>query len=676
MAAVIGSLRVVLGANTAAFEDGMKRASSAMKSWSKDASAVTAGLQLEKAIEGITRALVSSVTQAINMGEELNKLSKTTGVSVEELSALRFAANQSEATIEDVAKAFQVLSRNMAEASVNGTSQFARALKAMGLELKETDGSLKSQSKLFSEIATKFKQYEDGAEKAALAQALFKKFGVAIIPFLNEGGEGIDKLTKRARELGAVMGTDLARASDEFKDILGELRAVSEAFSIVVAKEMLPGLQRSTEALLAFASGGDRARAAGESIGSMLTTVVMNFSKLILLLEGIGTQWEKFRTLVQTPIFKDDNPLSGFSDAFKTARDDFNKTNADIKLALDKITTSFGPMQTEVANSVVRLHALSTALNTTGDVATTMAQKTLAPIVSMKEMKNAVEEFLKSQQKSIAGHKAEADAVFLGTGAKEALKVQYQAEAIALEKGIKLTDAMRLKIAGVGAEAGMAALRLEGMNLLFDNLDPVTKMNMELEKTRLAFKAISITEGPELERALDKVREKFGETWGAIGKNLADFAGSMSTLTKTLGKENKEMIILSKVFGIAQAIINTQIAVTKALAELGPVAGPIAAAAAIAAGAAAVATIAAQGFAQGGSFKVPGTGGGTDSMPVGFMATPGERVTVETPQQQRGGGETVIQLRGKSFGFDDIRDVFDQINAGMRDGHRFLVARA
>jgi hypothetical protein len=40
------------------------------------------------------------------------------------------------------------------------------------------------------------------------------------------------------------------------------------------------------------------------------------------------------------------------------------------------------------------------------------------------------------------------------------------------------------------------------------------------------------------------------------------------------------------------------------------------------------------GFAAGGSFTVPsGGGGGTDSVPVAFRATPGERVTISTPGQ-------------------------------------------
>ena len=54
------------------------------------------------------------------------------------------------------------------------------------------------------------------------------------------------------------------------------------------------------------------------------------------------------------------------------------------------------------------------------------------------------------------------------------------------------------------------------------------------------------------------------------------------------------------------------------------------------------------GMQHGGSFIVGG-GGGTDSQPVSFMATPGERVTVDTPNQARAsgsdGGGIVKELR-------------------------------
>jgi 23S rRNA pseudoU1915 N3-methylase RlmH len=50
------------------------------------------------------------------------------------------------------------------------------------------------------------------------------------------------------------------------------------------------------------------------------------------------------------------------------------------------------------------------------------------------------------------------------------------------------------------------------------------------------------------------------------------------------------------------------------------------------------------GFARGGSFEVGGNGG-TDSNLVAFRATKGERVTIQTPDQQRaGGGGNVINI--------------------------------
>ena len=56
-----------------------------------------------------------------------------------------------------------------------------------------------------------------------------------------------------------------------------------------------------------------------------------------------------------------------------------------------------------------------------------------------------------------------------------------------------------------------------------------------------------------------------------------------------------------------------------------------------------------QGYATGGSFLVGGSGG-TDTTPVGFMATPGERVTIETPEQQRAAsGGVTININGSSL---------------------------
>ena len=73
------------------------------------------------------------------------------------------------------------------------------------------------------------------------------------------------------------------------------------------------------------------------------------------------------------------------------------------------------------------------------------------------------------------------------------------------------------------------------------------------------------------------------------------------------------------------------------------------------------------GFARGGSFMVPGSGG-TDSQPVGFMATPGEKVTVETKQQQqeRGGNNYNVTFNVKAHDVNSFNASKPQMAVNLR----------
>ena len=88
----------------------------------------------------------------------------------------------------------------------------------------------------------------------------------------------------------------------------------------------------------------------------------------------------------------------------------------------------------------------------------------------------------------------------------------------------------------------------------------------------------------------------------AIKEGIIESLGAVSSLTRTLSQqlaeENKKTAMAlfrtSQAAGLVQVAINTQVAISKALAELGPIAGPIAAVGLGLAGAAQAAVIAAQ----------------------------------------------------------------------------------
>ena len=53
----------------------------------------------------------------------------------------------------------------------------------------------------------------DGAEKTALAIELFGKSGADLIPFLNQGREGVGALTAELQDLGVQIGGDGQRVA-------------------------------------------------------------------------------------------------------------------------------------------------------------------------------------------------------------------------------------------------------------------------------------------------------------------------------------------------------------------------------------------------------------------------------------------------------------------------------
>lgn len=73
-----------------------------------------------------------------------------------------------------------------------------------------------------------------------------------------------------------------------------------------------------------------------------------------------------------------------------------------------------------------------------------------------------------------------------------------------------------------------------------------------------------------------------------------------------------------------------------------------------------------QGFANGGSFMVGGSGG-TDSQFVQFKASPDERVTVETPAQQRAGGGGSITIQNVNLpGITSARQFVEELRQMLR----------
>jgi hypothetical protein len=218
MATTVGQLTIEMAANIVRLQQDMEKAkntvASAMSSIQKAADTAANALGLIGiGLSGV--ALGSFVKSAIDAADRLDDLSKKTGLSAESLSSLSFAFKMSNVEIDTMQKALKSLSKN--------TIDNEEAFTALGISVKNTDGTYKQADVIFKEVAKFFAMMPDGVLKTKLSLELFDKAGQDLIPILNSGADGIEEMTKRAEELGLVISTEATKASEEFKDQLDTL---------------------------------------------------------------------------------------------------------------------------------------------------------------------------------------------------------------------------------------------------------------------------------------------------------------------------------------------------------------------------------------------------------------------------------------------------------------------
>jgi len=289
--AALGSLVVSLEANTAKFTSGMDKAAyqsqQAMNKMKLDAEMVGKAFGL-MAVAG-AGALVVMVKSSLNAMDSMSKLAQKTGTTVESLSALSYAADLSSVTTESLGSAIIKLSKNMSDAQ-QGIGDARKAFDALGISVNNSDGSLKNSGIVISELAGKFAGFRDGAEKTALAVAIFGKSGADLIPLLNNGADGIKTMTDEAARFGLVMDTQASKAAEKFNDDMTRLTKTKEAFANAVTVSVLPVLQAVADEMLLAAKESDGFSAAGNGVRTVLETFVVVGSEVAFVFKGVGTE--------------------------------------------------------------------------------------------------------------------------------------------------------------------------------------------------------------------------------------------------------------------------------------------------------------------------------------------------------------------------------------------------
>lgn len=213
-------------------------------SWTKYSSAITACstsfMAVKTAVEQYVIApLASAVQSFMALGDQISKTSQRVGMSTETLGGLKFAAEQCGANFDILTAGIQKFQNTLGAVQMGDAGAIGK-LSKLGLSADAFAG-LSNEDQLMK-VADYIKSIGDKAEQTRVAMELFGKSGFKLLPFFQEGSEGIRKLIEEGKDIGAVMGEEATEDAVKMTDAMNRMKTSAAGISNVLISSLAPSI--------------------------------------------------------------------------------------------------------------------------------------------------------------------------------------------------------------------------------------------------------------------------------------------------------------------------------------------------------------------------------------------------------------------------------------------------
>ena len=188
---------------------------------------------LSIAAAGVVASLGAISYKAGVAADDLNTLSKVTGIGTDELQKYKYASDLVDVSVESVAGANKKLAKN-AYSAVNGSKSQAEAFEKLGVSVTDADGNLRDSEDIFQDTITALGKMTNETERDAVAQKLMGKSAAELNPLIEDGGKTYKMVsdTLKKYDLGYIDQDTLDKAN-QFNDELDTMKLIG---SVAIAQ--------------------------------------------------------------------------------------------------------------------------------------------------------------------------------------------------------------------------------------------------------------------------------------------------------------------------------------------------------------------------------------------------------------------------------------------------------
>lgn len=657
MANAISSLLVQIGADVTGLEIGGKKAAKSMDDLgakARDLGNKMASLGAAATLAGA--AIVAGlVKKGIDAIDSQAKLARSIGGTIDGLRGLQLASGEAGVSSEALKTNLEKLNARLGEAQ-RGTGQAKKALDMLGLSA--VDLSNMDADQRLATIADRVRELDLSSSQTADALRNLGIRGGEMVDMLRQGGDAIRAAREDVDALGlSVSAIDAAKvemANDAMERIQLTIESVSNRLAVAFAPILKVLADRFNELARENKGFGDVAINVAEwiviafaKVADVVQGLRVAFKGLHLLLSGV---WATLVTLAQAvvEVFAELGDI--VTAPINLAIRGLNALGASIEEIPSIHSTAFAQGLYQFGEE---------ARNKVGMVRDELHELAMQEMPSdrikrfVDEVKTAADEAAKLVAGSQAGGGSFESEDEGANKEAERRKKELDAQREALEAKLQM-----IREFAMTEEEEEIYRHEERMIRLLEGLDAELITRQEYKDLEAALEEQHMQRLTDIRKKGMSAMEKFQAlSWD---KQAQVVLGSLTDMTAGVATENKKMFELNKAAGIANAVVNAYVGISKTLAEYPFPLSAIMAAVQAAAAFAQISAIKSASFGGGGG-AAPSLAGGTPATPV----TP-----VSGGNPQGGGGVLVVEgIDEKSlFSGRAVRELAERLQEHSRDG--------
>lgn len=205
------------------------------------ASAVAAYIAILVKLE---KAFVDVTIEAAAAADEMLTMSSISGMSVETLQEMQYAAEFVDVSVDRLNDGFKDLTSAMKFANT-GSEDAQKAFAQLGVNITDSNGKLRNAKDVFFETIDALGQLEAGTQRDALAMTIFSESARELNPLIDAGSGKLRQLAQQAHDTGYVLSEDAVKSLGKVDDALKELNNTQEGLKNQLAAEFAPTTEKA-----------------------------------------------------------------------------------------------------------------------------------------------------------------------------------------------------------------------------------------------------------------------------------------------------------------------------------------------------------------------------------------------------------------------------------------------